>query len=98
VRKNPLSSRLSLRHALERAGDYTRLAETRIKVKPLGTVVALGRVRAIEYVSSRDGRAYRHNFSSKGSRRPLLASSLDGDALIMLGGAYRVTGRGIENK
>lgn len=55
--------------------------------------IALGEILAIEYRSSRDGKSYRHEFDS---HRPLLASSLDGAQLVIVGGRYRVTERGIE--
>ena len=57
--------------------------------------LAIGELSAIEYVSTRGGERvnYRHVFK-KGSR-PLLASSHDGKQLILLGGAYRFSNRGI---
>lgn len=55
----------------------------------------LGPVAAIEYIARRDGETavYRHEF--RRAARPLLASSIDGQQLYLLGGAYSVTDRGI---
>jgi hypothetical protein len=62
---------------------------------PPKVALAIGKVSRLYYVSDRGGRAteYRHDFA-KGSR-PLLAVSHDGKTLMLLGGAYRFTERGI---
>lgn len=60
--------------------------------------LAIGHVHGIIYESDRGGadNLYHHRFR-KGSR-PLLVVSHDGKQLILLGGAYRFTGRGIVDK
>lgn len=57
--------------------------------------LAIGKVSRLYYVSDRDGevKEYRHDFVS--GSRPLLAVSHDGKSLMLLGGAYRFTDRGI---
>ena len=69
----------------------------RLSVKPLPKIaIAIGKVVAVIYESDRDGRVknhYRHDF--KVESRPLLAASFDGKQLILIGGSYRFTERGI---
>lgn len=61
-------------------------------------VVIIGHVEEICYRTTHDDKAvrYRHPFQ-KGSR-PLLAVSHDGKQLLLLGGRYLFTGRGIVDK
>ena len=61
-------------------------------------VVGFGELSAVEYRANRDGRTdlYRHVFRRQS--RPLLASSHDGTALYLLGGAYNFTNRGIVDR
>jgi len=60
--------------------------------------LAIGPVTGIMYLARRDGRLeqYLHRFA-KGSR-PLLAATPDGTRLELLGGAFRFTERGIEDR
>jgi len=60
--------------------------------------LAIGNVSRLYYVSKRDGvvTEYRHDFAI--GSRPLLAVSHDGKHLMLLGGAYRFTHRGIVDK
>ena len=60
--------------------------------------VAIGRVLGIIYETRRDGRleTYRHNFGK--TSRPLFVVSPDGKQLMMLGGAYDFTERGIVDR
>ena len=65
---------------------------------PPKVALAIGKVSRLYYVSNRGGRAteYRHDFAT--GSRPLLAVSHDGKTLMLLGGAYRFTDRGIVDK
>lgn len=58
-------------------------------------LIEIGRLRAVEYVATRDGKTdvYRHEF--KVSSRPLLAVSHDGKTLVIVGGRFRFTDAGI---
>lgn len=60
--------------------------------------VAIGPVTAIIYLTKRDGKdeQYMHRFAKHA--RPLLAVTHDGRQLLMLGGAYNFTARGIVDK
>jgi hypothetical protein len=68
------------------------------KPKPFKVGFALGELVAVEYRATRDGETnnYRHAF--KKSSQPLLSVSDDGKQLAILGGEFRVTERGIEDK
>jgi hypothetical protein len=61
------------------------------------TFFLMGEAEAIAYNAVRDGKreSYIHEFRRKS--RPLLTASHDGKSLYLLGGAYRVTDRGIED-
>ncbi|MDE2020928.1 MAG: hypothetical protein KGJ13_11380 [Patescibacteria group bacterium] len=87
------------------AALYTRFsgheAESlgKIKVKPLPAVgVAVGEVDGILYTTCRDGRVekYIHKFHSKD--KPLFVVSPDGKQLLLVGGNYTFTERGIVDK
>jgi hypothetical protein len=56
---------------------------------------ALGPCTQISYIATRDGETFEfeHRFAKRS--RPLLVSTDDGDQLLVLGGAYSVTDRGI---
>lgn len=69
----------------------------RVPLKPLPRVgLAFGELLELGYASFRDGRPYRHTFRSQA--RPLLISSHDGRQLVIVGGRYRFTHRGIEDR
>jgi len=60
-----------------------------------GAVWYLGTMTAVEYETVRDGKTerYRHEFKKKA--RPALGVTIDALQLVVLGGGYRVTDRGI---
>lgn len=66
---------------------------TRAELRDIKAAWELGKIHAIEYVASDNAKLYRHDF---GKNRPALGSSPDGKQLVILGGGYRVTDRGIE--
>ena len=95
--KNPINSLTRQGKSLYR-GFMNRAPERaqKITVKALPKVaLAIGKVSRLYYVSNRDGTVveYRHDFAT--GSRPLLAVSHDGTQLVLLGGAYRFTERGI---
>jgi len=55
----------------------------------------IGQCDGVLYTTVRDGKTERYIHKFKKSSRPLLAVSFDGRQLIMLGGAYQFTDRGI---
>lgn len=64
----------------------------RVKHRDVKEAMALGRLDSVTYQTP-DGKLYRHRFI--GAARPVLAASHDGRQLIVLGGRYRMTWRGI---
>lgn len=70
---------------------------TRVRIAETPAVgIAIGKVLGIAYETKRDGvnERYYHKFALKESR-PLLVSSSDGKQLLMVGGSYNFTDRGI---
>lgn len=70
----------------------------KFKAKPAKVGFALGDLVAVEYRATRDGETnnYRHAFRK--SSQPLLSVSDDGKQLLILGGEFEVTERGIEDR
>lgn len=64
----------------------------RVKHREVKEAMALGRLDSVTYQTP-DGKLYRHRFI--GAARPILAASHDGRQLVVLGGRYRMTWRGI---
>ena len=100
VRKNP-SVNGQVREAVARftgfRGDTPKSVD-RVRVAPPARVMLhVGECLGIMYRTERDGvvEDYLHRFRKKS--RPTLAVSSDGKTLYLLGGAYRVTDRGIED-
>lgn len=61
-------------------------------------VLVVGKCDGILYTTVRDGKTERYIHEFKASSRPLFCVSPDGKSLILLGGAYRFTDRGIVDK
>lgn len=78
---------------------HNEMETFRMKVPSLPRVVAVfGDIDAIEYSTVRDGKPelYRHEFRDKS--KPMFCASPDGKQIYILGGKYRVTERGIEDR
>ncbi len=56
---------------------------------------ALGEIPEIHYIAERDGELFHFHHEFKEQSRPLLVVSHDGKELIIAGGRYSVTDRGI---
>jgi len=68
----------------------------RIRVTPLpGVAVAIGDVDGILYTTVRDGQLEKYIHKFKKKDRPIFAVSPDGKQLLMIGGNYNFTERGI---
>ena len=65
------------------------------KVSPVRAAWAMGPVSAISYIAERDGQTFEFIHTFKPNSRPLLAASDDGLQLLILGGEFSVTDRGI---
>jgi hypothetical protein len=98
---NPAPTDAAVREAIQRftgfKGERPQSVK-RVRVPELPKVMlTIGDCIGIMYRTSRGGRtgSYLHRF--KKSSRPTLCCSSDGKTLYLLGGAYRVTNRGIED-
>ncbi len=58
----------------------------------------IGTVDGIMYTTVRDGEKEKYIHRFKKSSRPLLAVSSDGEQLMMIGGSYQFTEKGIQDK
>lgn len=85
-------------HALEEfTGAPARLSRRKAP-KTAKAGWELGRVASISYIATRDGEQAEYVHKFKRRSRPQLVSSADGSQLYMLGGAYSITDRGIEDR
>jgi hypothetical protein len=57
----------------------------------------LGKVASVSYIATRDGETFEYVHKFRSRSRPQLVASVDGSQLYLLGGAYSVTDRGIED-
>jgi hypothetical protein len=78
------------------AGEVKSASIPDLKIS--GPVVILGPLSGIMYFALRDGvnMEYIHRFAVPA--RPLLAVTHDGKQLLLLGGAYQVTAKGVEDR
>jgi hypothetical protein len=68
-----------------------------VPVRPLPkTGLAFGELVMVGYRSNRDGELYQHTF--RATSRPLLVASHDGKQVVIVGGRYAFTDRGIVDK
>lgn len=99
AKRNP-SKRDELERAARAFEEFTGHEATRVERHKGSEARAgwlLGTVAEIGYIATRDGERalYVHKFKRRS--RPQLVSSADGSQLYLLGGAYSVTDRGIED-
>lgn len=66
-----------------------------VPAQPSGVAFLIGSLDAVCYTAVRDGKTEKYIHRFKKAARPLLASSHDGQSLLILGGGYRFTERGI---
>ena len=59
---------------------------------------ALGEIPELHYIAERDGETYQFHHKFKARSRPLLIVSFDGKQLMIAGGRYNVTDRGIVDR
>jgi hypothetical protein len=69
----------------------------KLKVSLPRAGLIFGKMVQIGYISEYDGKPYRHTFE-KASSRPLLVASHDGKSVVIVGGRYAFTDRGIEDR
>ena len=68
-----------------------------IAIDPVEVAFRIGDCDEISYTAMRDGKEESYVHSFKKRARPVLASSFDGQQLLLLGGKYQFTRRGIED-
>ncbi len=94
----PPSSKARIKEAAQRYEDFTGHRPERVdvlEVPDIDTAFGIGDCHGVLYSCVRDGKNEHYIHKFKKSARPLLASSFDGQALLLLGGGYRFTERGI---
>lgn len=108
-RSNPAGQRARGTHARNRSAAYRKahslarrftgmepIEAGSVKLSPLPTTAfAIGRVDAIDYETQRHGEIQRFRHVFKRNARPLFCASPDGKQLLLIGGAFRFTERGI---
>ena len=99
-KKNPVpaSKYLKIKQAIERFKDFTGMDPEHLDeyaVQHPDVALVIGTLDAVSYTTVREGQTelYEHKF--KKSCRPLLCTSFDGKQLVILGGEYTFTERGI---
>jgi hypothetical protein len=78
-------------------GDVPQYIE-KVYVDVPEVVWLLGELDAVLYTCIRDGKTEHYKHTFKKSSRPLLCSNETGSAIFCVGGRYRITDRGIEDK
>ena len=58
----------------------------------------LGEIPELHYIAERDGEVFQFHHKFKEASRPLLVVSFDGKQLMIAGGRYNVTDRGIVDR
>lgn len=99
-KKNPVAptQKTQIDQGMQLFGDFTGTKGKLVTVsKPDMPDVALivGYLDAVMYETIRDGKVEKYIHKFKKKSRPLLASSYDGNQLLILGGGYNFTDRGI---
>jgi hypothetical protein len=98
--ENPRLPQAEIAEAARRYEGFAERPATQVKryeVKLPKAGLAFGRLIQIGYISEYDGKPYRHTFE-KARSRPLLVASHDGKSVVIVGGRYAFTDRGIEDR
>lgn len=96
VRERMLKEAASLYHNF--SGHEAEVVGEMAKPTIPDVLVAIGDCDGILYTTVRDGKTERYIHEFQKRSRPLLASSPDGKMLVLLGGAYDFTERGIVDR
>lgn len=99
AKKNPIApDRALIEKAAKLRRDFTGHDATRVtrrKIKAPRVGLTVGPVLGIMYATTRDGKREKYLHRFKKNSRPLLAASHDGKTLVLVGGRYQFTDRGI---
>jgi hypothetical protein len=98
--KVPVSYRTQIRKAAEKFRDFTGhdpepIGRVNIDIPKAASVI--GELEAVIYSTVRDGKNERYIHRFKKASRALLCVSPDGKQLLIVGGNYEFTERGIED-
>ncbi len=82
------------------SGHMGEFEVDRVQFRVPDTAVVIGTLDYIGYTTVRDGQVekYDHKFQQPGGRKALLCVSPDGTQLLIVGGNYQFTERGIEDR
>lgn len=78
-------------------GDAPRKTVKRKASKRPKVGVKLGKLHSVAYETHKDGEdaVWEHEFGEEGGKKPDLVMDIDNDKLHIVGGSYKVEGRGI---
>ena len=97
--KVPVSRQTQIRMAADRFEDFTGHEPEdidRVNIPPLPKAVALmGELEAVIYSTVRDGKREKYIHKFRAADRPALCVSPDGKQIVLVGGNYTWTERGI---
>ncbi len=94
----PLSKRAKINKAVdlyENFSGHTPEYVDTIKFPVPDVALKIGQCDGILYTTVRDGKTEKYIHKFKVRSRPLLATNFDGTQLLMIGGSFRFTERGI---
>lgn len=99
-RKNPVSesTERKMKKGVELFEAFTGHEAThydRVTLPDMSVCVQIGALDGIAYETKRDGKTQKYFHKFKKSARPVFAVTADGKALVIVGGQFRFTERGI---
>lgn len=99
-RKNPVadSTERKMKSGVELFESFTGHAAThydRVTLPDMSVCVQIGELDGIAYETTRDGKKQKYFHQFKKSARPIFAVTHDGEAVVIVGGRFRFTERGI---
>lgn len=99
-RKNPVAATTErkMQHGVELFEAFTGHEAThydRVTLPDMSVCVQIGELDGIAYETVRDGKRQKYFHQFKKSARPVFAVTHDGGALVIVGGRFRFTERGI---
>lgn len=72
--------------------------EDTVEITLPDVAIEVGTVDGIMYTTNREGKEEKYIHKFKKNSRPLLAASHDGTQLLLIGGSYQFTEKGIEDR
>lgn len=98
---NPITQTQKINQAIQLFEDFrghTPRNIDKIKMKMPDVALKIGQCDGILYTTTRNGKSEKFIHKFRKNSRPLLATSHDGSVLLLLGGAFAFTHRGIVDK